>query len=402
MIYTNHFYPENFKINEVTNWLVESGYSVHVITGWPNYPRGVFFKGYGPFRNSFEKIGKLSIRRLPLIPRGRGSKIRLLLNYSSYFVSTLFYTLFLILFKRKYDNILVHHTSPFFIAFSAAFYKKFRKSNSILWDLDIWPHTLVAMGIIKSKFLISILENIIGLTYKTFNLVLVGSKSFESIAKKRIKKDKIVYFPNWADSKFEKIQLPLNIPKKNGKIIITYTGNLGKAQALDIVIDAIKKSNNKNLEFNFIGSGRDQSRLKQLVKENSLNHKINFFSYMSHEDLIPFLCKTHYFFLSLKNDPIFHKTVPAKLQSYLALGKPIISSISGETKKLLCDNNCGPNADAGDGEELKKIFKEINKISVESYNTFSKNSSSLYDNMFSSKERKKQILNKINSLRYTK
>ena len=80
MIYTNHFYPENFKINEVTNWLVESGYSVHVITGWPNYPRGVFFKGYGPFRNSFEKIGKLSIRRLPLIPRGRGSKIRLLLN----------------------------------------------------------------------------------------------------------------------------------------------------------------------------------------------------------------------------------------------------------------------------------------------------------------------------------
>ena len=83
--------------------------------------------------------------------------------------------------------------------------------------------------------------------------------------------------------------------QKNGKIIITYTGNLGKAQALDIVIDAIKKSNNKNLEFNFIGSGRDQSRLKQLVKENSLNHKINFFSYMSHEDL-PFLCKTHYFF----------------------------------------------------------------------------------------------------------
>ena len=98
LIYTNHFKPEYFKINEVVSWLVESGFKVHVVTGWPNYPKGKIYKGYGPFKKSFERDGNLSIRRLPLIPRGGGSKARLVINYLSYFVSTLFYTLFLIFF----------------------------------------------------------------------------------------------------------------------------------------------------------------------------------------------------------------------------------------------------------------------------------------------------------------
>ena len=119
LVFTNHFAPEHFKINEAVGWLTESGFKVHVVTGWPNYPLGKIFKGYGPFKKSNETIGNLTIRRLPLIPRGKASTIRLLINYWSYFLSCIFYTLFLILFKKKYQKVLVHHTSPFFIAISA-------------------------------------------------------------------------------------------------------------------------------------------------------------------------------------------------------------------------------------------------------------------------------------------
>ena len=100
LIYTNHFSPENFKINEVVEWLIESGFYVHVITGWPNYPGGKIFKGYGFLKKSFEIKGRLSIVRLPLIPRGSGAKFRLLLNYLSYFFSTFFYTIYLILLSK--------------------------------------------------------------------------------------------------------------------------------------------------------------------------------------------------------------------------------------------------------------------------------------------------------------
>lgn len=395
LIYTNHFYPENFKINEVVDWLIQSGFHVHVITGWPNYPEGKLFKGYGFLKNTFETKGRLLIRRLPLIPRGSGSKFRLLLNYSSYFLSTFLYTLYLIVFKKKYKKILVHHTSPFFIAFSAVLYKKMKNSNAILWDLDLWPQTLQAMGLIKSPLIISIFENIIKKTYQAFDIVFIGSKSFESIAQKRIEPHKIEYFPNWADKEFEKTNLPVNCPKKNDKIIITYTGNLGQAQGLDIVIKAIKALKNKNLEFNFIGAGRDQERLQELVIKNNLSLNINFINRVSSKNLLPFFEKTHYLFLSLKNNPIFHKTVPAKLQTYLAIGKPIISSVSGETKKLLIQNNCGYCTDGGNEKELTKIFETLNKTSINTYKTFSENSKTLYDNMFSSKKRKKQLLSKI-------
>ena len=81
LVYTNHFAPEQFKINEAVSWLLESGFKVHVVTGWPNYPNGKIFKGYGPFKNSYERKGNLTIRRLPLIPRGNASMVRLLINY---------------------------------------------------------------------------------------------------------------------------------------------------------------------------------------------------------------------------------------------------------------------------------------------------------------------------------
>ena len=125
----------------------------------------------------------------------------------------------------------------------------------------------------------------------------------------------------------------------------------------------------------------------------SLN--INFINQVSSKNLLPFFEKTHYLFLSLKDNPIFHKTVPAKLQTYLSIGKPIISSISGETKKLLNQNNCGLNADGGNEKELIKIFEKLNKITTNNYKIFSENSKNLYSNMFSSKKRKKQLLNKF-------
>ena len=56
LIYTNHFDPEHFKINEVVSWLTQEGLQLHLITGWPNYPEGKIFKGYGPFKNSFEPL----------------------------------------------------------------------------------------------------------------------------------------------------------------------------------------------------------------------------------------------------------------------------------------------------------------------------------------------------------
>ena len=193
LVFTNHYYPEQFKVNDVVNWLKDEMYYIRVVTGLPNYPSGKIFKGYGIFKNNTSKVGKnLIINRLPLIPRGSGSKLNLFFNYSSYFFSTIFFTIYLILFKKKYDIVLVHHTSPFLISIAPIIYKIFKSSKNILWDLDIWPQTLVGMNIISNKLLIKIIESFVKKIYKFYDQVLVSSQSLKNILKNRINSQKLI------------------------------------------------------------------------------------------------------------------------------------------------------------------------------------------------------------------
>ena len=395
LIFTNHYDPEYFKINDVVQWISEKSPSISVITGNPNYPSGNLFKGFSVFGSKEIVKEGLTIYRLPLITRGKGTRLRIAFNYLSYFLSSTIFTLWCIFFHKKYNTIFVHHTSPPLLFLPALLYKKIKKSKAILWDLDMWPQTLEAMDIIKNKYGINLLESIFKQFYKVFDKVLIGSKSFEKIASKRIAEHKIEYFPNWADHIFEILNFKINPPKLEDKIIITYAGNLGEAQGLEVLIKAIKESTNDKIVFNIIGSGRHKHKLKKLVSEKNLGSSIIFFDKVTTKDLIPFFENTHYLYLSLKDNSIFSETVPAKLQTYLSIGKPIISSISGEAKDILTHNNCGFHLDSGDELGLTKTFNHLGNVSKSQYAKFSKNSKRLYQLNFLSKNRKTQIFKNI-------
>ena len=132
LVYTNHFYPEQFKINEIVDWLSTKNNHIRVITGIPNYPKGNFYDGYGLFSNLNTNYKKnVIVNRMPLIPRGNGNYFLRSLNYITYFTSTFFFTLYLIIFKPKYDVIFVHHTSPILIAIHPIVYGLFYKTKKI-------------------------------------------------------------------------------------------------------------------------------------------------------------------------------------------------------------------------------------------------------------------------------
>ena len=395
LIFTNHYDPEYFKINDVVQWISEKSPVISVITGNPNYPSGNLFKGFSVFGSKEIVKERLTIYRLPLITRGKGTKLRIAVNYLSYFLSSTIFTLWCIFFHKKYNTIFVHHTSPPLLFLPALLYKKIKKSNAILWDLDMWPQTIEAMRIIKNKRCINLLETVFKQFYKAFDKVLIGSKSFEKIAHKRIPEYKIEYFPNWADHEFERLNLKIKPPKPDNKIIVTYAGNIGEAQGFEVLIEAIKVLKKNNIEFNFVGSGRYKHKLKKLVSINNLESFVTFFDPVSSKDLIPFFEKSHYLYLSLKNTKLFYHTVPAKLQTYLATGKPIISSISGEARNLLNLNRCGLNVPSEDRDALIDIFQNLNKITFSEYEEFSINSKNLYKKFFSSENRKQQIISNL-------
>ena len=390
LIYTNHFYPEQFKINEIVGWLTSEDSHIRVITGLPNYPSGKIIKEYS---DTFSK--NILINRLFLIPRGGGSNFLLVINYLSYFISCFIFTLYIAIFKKKYDIIFVHHTSPPLIMFHPILYSIFHKPTKILWDLDIWPESLKAIGVVKSKLSLGIIEIIVRWIYSKYKVILVSSKSMMSVVKDRYNGE-IIYFPNWAENVIEQNKIiknySLNIDENNFNII--YTGNIGKAQNFNNLIKTIEFVN-KSIHWIFVGSGRYKKDFIEILQNKKLIDRVTFVEQVKIDEIPTIVNKASALFISLKNDEIFSKTVPAKLQTYMALGKPIIGALNGEGAKIIIESNCGVVEENYDYLKLAKKINNFANISDSQLASLGKNGKTYYQKNFNSKLRMQQIQNLI-------
>lgn len=400
LIYTNHFFPENFKVNEIAYLLAEEGNLVHVISQAPNYPSGKFYKGFGIFKNSFELIKtNLTVRRLPVIPRGSGSKFELVLNYLSFFFSTFLYTIYLTLFKKRYDVVFVHHTSPALITLSPILYKRIKRAKMILWDLDMWPDTLVALGLVTNKKIELFLERKMTWIYRQYDIILLGSKGFFQKASARVDSSKIEYFPNWAEQVFQEKQLfseNHEFPdSQNFKLV--YAGNLGEAQDLENVFKAIELLKDQPIIWIFIGDGRFKARLIGLLSSSNLLSKVVFLGNHPLEKMPYFFSKSDAMFLSLKKSDIFQLTVPAKLQAYMAAGKPVVAMLSGEAKIIIEESGCGFAAESGDFLTLVKNIETLIRMSKQEHIKLGVQGKDYYYRNFDFNRRKDQLKRIVSS-----
>ncbi len=397
LIYTNHFFPEQFKINEIVDWLSEKKYHIRVITGLPNYPSGKLYKGYSPSnrKENLNNNENIIVNRLLLIPRGRGSALMLSLNYLSYFISCLIFTIYILIAKKKYDFIFVHHTSPIFIAIHPMIYSIFYRTRKFLWDLDLWPETLEAMDVIKSKRILKIIEFFVKKIYSRYDGILIGSMGFKELVEKRFDKD-VIYFPNWAEKSIQKNVKNdmLDLKFLENKFIVMYTGNIGEAQNFQQLIKTIKLLED-NIHWVFIGGGRYKEKFIDLLDKERIMSKTSFIDQVSINQIPSYASKANCLFLSLRDREIFSKTVPAKLQSYMALQKPIIAVLKGDGAEIIKDSKCGFVEENNNYKNLAKMIQKMSKLSEEELDSFGKNGRTYYDKHFSIEKRKQQLYNLI-------
>ncbi len=400
LIYTNHYYPEQFKINDLVRWLGEDLYKVRVITGLPNYPEGKIYKGFGIFSNLFKTPNSknLIINRLFLIPRGNGSYPMLIINYLSYLISCLIFTVYIAIFKKKYDIIIVHHTSPFFVSIHPIVYSFFHKSKKILWELDLWPETLRDINIIKSPIFFKKIEKIITKIYSYYDKILVSSYSFKKIVEKRFKGD-VLYFPNWADSEIENLEyisLNLKIPKDTFRIM--YTGNIGTVQNFQKLTDSIYDLRNNKIHWIFVGAGRFLNEFKKLTEKRNIQNYCTFIPRVKVNQIPSYARYADCMYLSLNDSEIFKKTVPAKLQTYLALGKPILAVISGEGASIITDAKCGYVNQNNNFVDFSKLVIKMSELNDNELKKMGENSLNYYKINFNSSNRKIEIFNLLEQI----
>lgn len=396
-IFTNHFYPEDFKVNDIAFELAKGGYDITVLTAIPDYPKGKFYEGYSLFKRRKENVNGVNVIRLPIIPRGKGGAIRLVLNYISYFFCLNIFTFFHS-FRHKYDRIFVHLTSPFFIGVCARKMAKKQKVSLLFWVLDLWPESLISAGGISNSLIIKPQIKMVRKVYEQCDKILISSKGFEkSICEKGDFKDKLVYFPNWAEEVKSNIPSGFNLKTikpfdENGNFIILFAGNIGEAQNLEAVIEAAKiLKDKKTIKFVFVGDGRRREHLQNLVQEYNLEETVFFPGRFPIETMPVFMNVASVLLFSLKDELCFNLTVPAKVQFYMSQGKPILAMINGDGAELIKEADCGMVVNAGDFNGLSEAIEKMAEMPENKLKIFGENGKKFYDENFTKEQRMEQL-----------
>lgn len=358
LLATTHFYPESFKANDMAFELACRGHDVTVLTPIPDYPQGKFYDGYSLFKRRKETVNGVKVIRTLVTPRRDGSAKWLFLNYLTYTLFSSLKALWLGLTK-KYDVVLVHETSPVMVGIPAVIIKKLNRIKSHFWVLDLWPESLTAAGGINNKFILGCFNKLTHWIYCNSDSILISSKGFEtSISKIGDFKNKIKYFPNWVDEVENKDNnIPYVFPEGFN---VVFTGNIGEAQDVEHILKAAKLLGGTEINIILIGNGRKREFAKEFVENNKLTN-VFLPGPFPRETMHSFYDRADLLFLSLKDSPIFSLTVPAKLQSYMYSGKPIVAMINGEGADLIKDADCGWSTPAEDSESLAKLLLNLSK-----------------------------------------
>lgn len=349
LIVTQYFYPETFKSSDLAFELQRRGHDVTVLTGIPNYPEGRVFKGYGLFKRRTEEIRNVKVYRTFLIPRGKGGGLRLFLNYYSWAFSASLKAKKLAK-TTKYDAIIVHEPSPITQFYPAWIVSKTQDTPIYFWVMDLWPESLSIAGGIKNKFILNYYKALITKFYKRSKKILVTSKGFiKSICEKGDFQDKIEYFPNWAEDVISEGNISYPIPKLPEGFKVMFAGNIGEAQDMENVLAAflhIKRI--EEIKLIIIGSGRRSEYVENFVEEHNLKGTVFCFGHYPVEAMASFFHQADLLLVSLKDDPIFNLTVPAKVQAYMSSGIPLIGMLNGEGAEIIQEADCGFTVSASD------------------------------------------------------
>lgn len=387
LVVSQNFWPESFRINELVKLLKKRGHEVTILTGLPNYPQGKFYPNYRfrvfPFQEIWENM---KIIRVPLVSRGSSSNLRLILNYLSFmFFATVYAPFFC---KKKYDAIFVFQTSPITQALPAIVLKKFFKMPVFMWVQDLWPESLSATGKVKSRIIHSIVDKFVAFIYRRCDRILIQSQGFlPYITRYSINPEVVYYYPNYAEDFYNPLSvLKEQINKYNlpSGFKVMYAGNIGAAQAVNVIIGAaIKLRDYPDIKWVIAGDGSERSWLIKQIKENELENNVFWIgSYPSQE--MPYLFSLADIMLAtLRKSEIFALTVPSRIQSYMACAKPIVVSIDGEACRIVEEAEAGIAVEAENPDSLAEAVLALYKTSPQKREEMGWKGRAYFENFFS-------------------
>jgi glycosyltransferase involved in cell wall biosynthesis len=360
LIVTQYFWPEEFRVNDLALDLSRRGHQVTVLTGQPSYPnRAAFNNQRRPWTDTVDGI---EVVRIPLASRGNGEAWRLALNYLSFATSASLLAPFRL--RRRPDVIFVFQMSPVTMALPAVLLKKLRGIPLVSWVQDLWPETLVATGAVTWRPAIAVLDQFVRWTYRACDHVFVQSRAFLPVVRRTgVPTQRLSYLPNWAEPSYGPVTVEPDAEERRlvpPGFVVMLAGNLGTAQALPTVIDAAERLRGRgDICLVLVGDGQLRPWVEREVQERGLASTVHLLGRHPVEAMPRFFALADVLLVTLSREPVFALTVPSRLQSYLACGKPVVGALDGAGAQVVEDSGAGIAVPAEDAHALAAAILEM-------------------------------------------
>lgn len=373
LVVCQYYYPEPFRINDICEELVKRGHEVTVVTGTPNYPMGEIYVGYENGAKSDEVLNGVKVHRCKIIPRKTGTLHRFL-NYYSYTSQSSKYINNL---KEKYDVVFINQLSPVMMAKAGIKYAKKHNVKSVLYCLDLWPESLVAGGIGRTSPIYKFFNVESAKIYKNVDRILATSRSFSDYFESEFGIKNVGYLPQYAEDLFN----PTECGKKVDEYIdLMFAGNVGTAQSIKTVIETAGRCKDiRNLRWHIVGDGIELENLKKM----SEGLPVTFHGRKPIDEMPKYYSMADAMLVTMQKDPVLSLTLPGKVQSYMAAGKPVIGAIDGETQQVVAEAECGFVAGSEDAAALEKVVRQF--VAMEGREKLGSNGRAYYEKNFSRK-----------------
>lgn len=366
IVYLTQLYtPEpTFKGDRFANGLSQAGYSVEVVTGFPNYPGGRVYDGYR--MRAIAKTAERGVKlvRLATYPSHDRSAVRRILSYLSFSVTSFLY----LLFRRRPQLIYVYY--PSLTAGLAAIAVKWLKRVPVIVDIqDMWPDSLGAAGMMRSGRLIAIVEWFCQLLYRHVDHIVVLSPGFrDTLVERGVPAEKITVIYNWADEVEQGAGASAAPPvpfDPRHSLTLLFAGNMGAMQRLDAVLDAAKlvARERNDVGIYFMGGGVDVERLKARVTDEGIGN-VRFLPRVPLHEVQDILRQAGALLVHLARDPLFAITVPSKTQAYLYAGRPIVMAVEGNAADLVREAGAGMVVEPENSQALLEAIRALADLGV--------------------------------------
>jgi len=385
LVICQHFWPENFRINDLCEGFFSRNIEIDVLCGEPNYPKGEWFPGYSVFRNRREIHNGIRIFRTFEIRRKNNTNLRIFLNYMCFPIASIFHLPELL--KNHYDRIFIYQLSPVYMAWAGLLMGKLSRTPVVMYIMDLWPENLYSVLPFRNPLIRGILMKTSSDCYRQADKLICLTEAMRRIVQERTRKSEtnLCVIPQCCEKLYEK---PFPVPELMKRFPdgfrLIFTGNISPAQDYQVMTAAAKLLEEQHCRIHWIivGDGMSCDDFKELVRKEGLEHCFSFEGFHPVEEIPGYTYLADGLIACLAKSSLLECTIPAKVMSYIASGKPLILAMDGEAQNLVNEHQCGFAGASGDAEALAENIRKLYQASEEERRQMGENARRLHFERF--------------------